>query len=113
MIFKIPENFNPQWIMNSISFSGIKFYTKEQFEKLNIDLNSENSEPKELSQREEHKEKSIFEQALDYLNTINTWKNNKELATEIYLYFIKNKDKKLSWEDIPEIYNLIKKELEN
>ena len=109
MIFKIPENFNPQWIIKPRSFSGIKFYTKEQFEKLNIDLNSENSEPKELSQREEHKEKSIFQQALDYLNTIKHWEDNQELAIKISTYFIENKDKKLSWENIPEIYNLIKK----
>jgi hypothetical protein len=31
------------------------------------------------------------------------------LAIDISTYFDKNKDKKLSFEDIPEIYNLLKK----
>ena len=94
-------------ISDKYTLEGISKVSIYELEDLLIKKREINSEPKELSEREEKWRNSFFKQALDYLNTLKVWENNQELATKISTYL---KENNLTSEDIPKIYILLKKD---
>ena len=121
--FQIPKDFNSSEIMEPINnfpyaskiidesnIIWISVWSIITFEILNSQKNivkkeEWNNEPKEQSEMDKEKQKNIFEQAIDYLNTLKPKENNQELATKISQYI---NDNELSSENIPKIYNLLK-----